>query len=112
MTSRLKTVMLTLAVVSLPSAALSAALAEKITVLANTPGVLITDQPSMESMHGIVDGVDQGNDTIKIRLSPDKIEQFRVQDGLVFDSIRFGDEVEITVENITGAKTIVELRRE
>jgi len=35
-----------------------------------------------------------------------------VQDGLLFNAVRFGDPVEITVQDIAGAKTIVELKRE
>ena len=49
-------------------------------------------------------------DTIKIRLSQDKTEQFKVQDGLIFDSVRYGDQVEVTVQNIAGAKAIVGLK--
>jgi hypothetical protein len=72
----------------------------------------VASRPATESLHGIVGSVDQGHDTIEIRLSPDKTEQFRVQDGLVFNSVRYGDQVEITVESIEGAKTIVGLRKE
>jgi hypothetical protein len=64
------------------------------------------------SMRGIVAGVNQRNDTIAIQLAQDETESFRVQDGLLFDSVRYGDEVEITVQNIAGAKTIVGLRNE
>jgi hypothetical protein len=35
-----------------------------------------------------------------------------VQDALIFDAVRYGDPVEITVENIEGAKTIVGLQKE
>jgi hypothetical protein len=35
-----------------------------------------------------------------------------VQDALVFNAIRFGDRVELTVETIDGARTIVGLRKE
>jgi hypothetical protein len=35
-----------------------------------------------------------------------------VQDGLVFDVVHNGNQVEITIENIDGAKTIVGLRKE
>jgi Cu/Ag efflux protein CusF len=68
--------------------------------------------PGRQSLHGIVDSVDQGNDTIEVHLSPDKTERFRVQDGLVFNAVRCGDQVEITVQNITGAMTIVGLKKE
>ena len=39
-------------------------------------------------------------------------EEFKVQDGLLFDSVRYGDRVEVTVENIAGARTIVGLAKE
>jgi hypothetical protein len=35
-----------------------------------------------------------------------------VQDALVFNAVHDGDPVEITVENIQGAKTIVGLKKE
>ncbi|HMF47195.1 MAG TPA: hypothetical protein VK603_01035 [Candidatus Saccharimonadales bacterium] len=38
------------------------------------------------------------------------VANFKVQDGLIFNAVRYGDQVEITVENIEGAKTIVGLR--
>lgn len=68
--------------------------------------------PSTEKMRGIVDSVDEGNDTIKIRLSAGKTEPFKVQDGLLFNAVRFGDPVEISVQDISGARTIVGLSRE
>lgn len=69
----------------------------------------ITRLPATEQLRGTVDSVDQGNDTIEIRLSPDRKELFKVQDGLIFDMVRFGDPVEISVQIISGARTIVRL---
>ena len=60
----------------------------------------------------MVASIDQGNDYLEIGLSSDKTEWFKVQDGLLFDVVRYGDQVEITVQNIAGAKTIVGLRKE
>jgi hypothetical protein len=34
-----------------------------------------------------------------------------VRDGLIFNAVRYGDQVEVTVENIDGAKTIVGLTK-
>ncbi|WGS23558.1 MULTISPECIES: hypothetical protein [unclassified Bradyrhizobium] len=68
--------------------------------------------PPIEKLHGIVESVDEGNDTIRIRLSPDKTEPFQVQDGLLFNAVRFGDLVEISVQDISGAPTIVGLSKE
>ncbi len=56
--------------------------------------------------------MDQRNDQITIRLTPVATADFKVQDGLLFDSVRYGDEVELTVETIDGKKTIVGLRKE
>jgi hypothetical protein len=109
----MKLTVLALAVVLLPGVALSSpANDEQETAAAITQGAAVASSPATESLHGIVNGVDQGNDTIEIRLSPDKAEWFRVQDGLVFNAVRYGDPVEITVQNITGAMTIVGLRKE
>lgn len=61
----------------------------------------------VETMRGFVAGVDQESDSISIRSSPETTEQFRVQDGLIFDAVRFGDLVEVSVQNIDGVKTVV-----
>ncbi|WP_407152044.1 hypothetical protein [Bradyrhizobium sp. ORS 86] len=68
--------------------------------------------PPIEKLRGIVDSVDERNDTIRIRLSPDRAEPFKVQDGLLFNAVRFGDPVEISVQDISGAPTIVGLSKE
>jgi Cu/Ag efflux protein CusF len=109
----MKSTVLALAAVLLPGVALSSPSgAELETVVAITKGAAVASRPATVSLHGIVGSVDQGHDTIEIRLSPDKREQFRVQDGLVFNSVRYGDQVEITVESIEGARTIVGLTKE
>jgi hypothetical protein len=36
----------------------------------------------------------------------------RAQDGLIFNSVRYGDAVEVTVQNIAGSKTVVGLTKE
>ena len=41
----------------------------------------------------------------------DVSSDFKVQDGLIFNAVHDGDQVEITVENIEGAKTIVGLKK-
>jgi Cu/Ag efflux protein CusF len=43
-------------------------------------------------------------------LASGAVADFKVQDGMIFNAVRYGDHVEITVENIEGAKTIVGLR--
>jgi Cu/Ag efflux protein CusF len=68
--------------------------------------------PATENLRGVVDRVDQGNDTITLRLPSDAKEQFKVQDGLIFNAVRFGDAVEVSVQRIAGTKTIVGLSKE
>jgi hypothetical protein len=68
-------------------------------------------KPAIEIVRGIVDSVDEASDTIKIRLSPETSELLKVQDGLIFNAVRFGDQVEVWVQDIAGEKTIVGLQR-
>jgi protein-tyrosine-phosphatase len=65
-----------------------------------------------ETLRGIVTGIDERNDRITLRLAKGSSGDYKVQDALVFNAVRDGDQVEITVENIEGAKTIVGLRKE
>jgi Cu/Ag efflux protein CusF len=99
----------------LPGVALSSpafdesAAAKRETVLTRVQSAAVTRR-STETLRGVVDGIDQRNDTIEIRLSPETKETFKVQDGLIFNAVRHGDQVEVTVESIGGVKTIVGLR--
>jgi len=77
-----------------------------------TLGAAITRPPATETLRGVVDSIDQGRNTIEIRLSQDREEFFKVQDGLIFDAVRFGDPVEISVQTISGARTIVRLSKQ
>lgn len=73
----------------------------------------LTERPRpQETLRGIVTSIDERNDRITLRLVKDVSRDFKVQDGLLFDAVHDGDRVEITVENIEGAKTIVGLRKE
>ncbi|MCC8977491.1 hypothetical protein H8A92_01335 [Bradyrhizobium sp. 10BB] len=74
--------------------------------------VAIVPAPASETLRGVVDSVDERNDTLMIRLSAGRIEPFKVQDGLIFNAVRFGDPVEISVQNISGFRTIVGLSKE
>jgi len=108
-----------LAIFVLPAAAMAASQADIHQV---TPGgdeiatliqtTVVTRPPATETLRGVVDSTDQATDTIKVRLSSDNTEQFKVQDGLMFDAVRFGDPVQISVQNISGARTIVRLLKE
>jgi hypothetical protein len=46
------------------------------------------------------------------RLASEASVDPKVRDGLLFNAVRYGDQVEVTVENIDGAKTIVGLGNE
>jgi len=61
---------------------------------------------------GVIASVDEGKGTIKIRRSREATDDLKVQDGLLFNAVRYGDLVEVTVEDINGAKTIVGLTKE
>ena len=68
------------------------------------------------TFRGVVASVDERNDRISIRLQSsatvETTEDFKVQDGLVFDAVRFGDAVAFTVETIKDVKTITALTKE
>jgi hypothetical protein len=64
---------------------------------------------SLETMRGVIAAIDERNDRITVQLSPNTTADLRVRDGLLFNAVRYGDPVEITVEEIDGAKTIVGL---
>nr|QIG99456.1 copper-binding protein [Bradyrhizobium sp. 6(2017)] len=68
--------------------------------------------PSTQTLRGVVDSIDERNDTIRIRLSLDRTEPFKVQDGLLFNAVRFGDPVTFSVQDISGFRTIVGLTKE
>jgi hypothetical protein len=63
-------------------------------------------------LRGVVASVDERNDRITVRLSSDTTADLKVQDGLLFNAVRYGDQIEVTVEDINGTKTIVGLMKE
>ena len=66
-----------------------------------------------ETLRGVAASADQRNDTLTIQIaSTGTPSDFKVQDGLLFNAVRYGDPVEITVETIGGAKTITGLKKE
>jgi hypothetical protein len=81
------------------------------TVGVASQGAAVKPKPAIEIVRGIVDSIDEANDTIKIGLSPQTSELLKVPDGLIFDAVRFGDQVEVRVQDIAGEKTIVGLER-
>ena len=67
---------------------------------------------SRETLRGVVAAVDERNDRITVRLPSDASADLKVRDGLLFNAVRYGDQVEVTVENIDGARTIVGLTKD
>ena len=73
---------------------------------------LASNASAQETFRGIVASADERNDTLTIQLSSTGTSgDFKVQDGLLFNSVRYGDPVEITVETIDGARTITGLKK-
>jgi protein-tyrosine-phosphatase/Cu/Ag efflux protein CusF len=77
---------------------------------------LVSTAPVNATFRGVVASVDERNDSISIRLQSsatgETTEDFKVQDGLIFNAVRFGDAVAFTVETIKGEKTIKSLTKE
>jgi Cu/Ag efflux protein CusF len=69
-------------------------------------------QPIRKVLRGVVASVDERNDRIAVRLTSDTTADLKVQDGLLFNAVRYGDQVKVTVEDINGTKTIVGLMKE
>jgi Cu/Ag efflux protein CusF len=74
-----------------------------------TAGVVSPPKSVTEKISGVVASVDERSDTIRIQRSPEMAEELKVQDGLLFSAVRYGDQVDVTVQNIDGTKTIVGL---
>jgi Cu/Ag efflux protein CusF len=69
---------------------------------------------------GVVTKVDQPQGTIRIQYgqpgtvggpSADTSEDFKVQDGLLFNALQVGDKVQFSAEQANGAKTITKLEK-
>ena len=86
--------------------------AERESMEGRVKATAIAPKPATATLRGVVDSADEGHDTLKVRLSQDKTEEFKVQDGLIFNAVRFGDTVEVTVEKTGEKRTIVSLRKE
>ncbi len=94
-----------------PSTVFAAAAVLFVSVAAQN--VLASPASTQETMRGTVANANERNDTLTIQLRSDgKTGDFKVQDGLIFNSVQYGDPVEITVETIDGARTIIGLKKE
>jgi hypothetical protein len=67
---------------------------------------------SLQTLRGVVAAIDERNDLITVRLRSDSVTSLKVNDGLLFNALRYGDEIEVTVRNIDGARTIVGLMKQ
>jgi protein-tyrosine-phosphatase len=81
------------------------------------PALALAAGSSEQIVRGAVTATDEGSDQITLRLPNDdsedfRVEDFKVRDGLVFNAVRAGDRVEIAVQSINGARTIVALKKE
>ncbi len=63
-----------------------------------------------ETLRGTVAAIDERNDSVTLRLASDVSTRLKVRDGLLFNAVRYGDQVEVTVETVDGVRTIVGLR--
>jgi len=83
---------------------------------ANEPGTApatASNASAQEILRGTVASTNERADTLTIQVaSTGASGDFKVRDGLIFNAVRYGDPVEITVETIGGVKTIVALTKQ
>jgi hypothetical protein len=91
-----------------PASADSAGAAEQEAMEGRVQATAIVPKPGTETLRGVV----EGHDTLRVRLSQHRIEEFKVRNGLIFNAVRFGDVIEVTVEETDEKRTIVSLRKE
>ena len=91
-------------------------------VFAGAALVLLTCSSAIaqQSMTGTITKVDEANGKIALQqtqggtvgANSGAAEEFKVQDGLVFNAIKGGDKVAVTVTDIGGVKTITKLEKQ
>ena len=96
--------------------------AAKIVLAGLTAPVLFASVAFAEqSMTGMITQIDRLSGTIAIQQTQSGTvgantggtsEEFKVQDGLLFNSVQVGDKVAFTVDEIGGVKTITKLRKQ
>jgi Cu/Ag efflux protein CusF len=83
--------------------------------------IAATAASAQQVLKGSVTKVDEANGKITIESTPagtvgasgaGNTEDFKVQDGLLFNALQSGDKVTFTAETINGAKTITKLQKE
>jgi hypothetical protein len=65
-----------------------------------------------EKLQGIVAAIDERNDQVTLRLPSNETTDLKVADGLLFNALRYGDAISVTIRTISGVKTIVDLDKE
>jgi Cu/Ag efflux protein CusF len=82
---------------------------------------LAASNASAQQMRGLIEKVDEPNGSITVQRTPEgtvgansaaKSDKFAVQDGLLFNSVREGDKVSFTAQEINGVNTITNLKKE
>jgi Cu/Ag efflux protein CusF len=82
---------------------------------------LTTPAPAQQTQAGSIANIDEPKGTITVLIAPsgtvgangaNSAQEFRLQDGLLFDALRYGDQVTFTTAIVNGAKTITSLKKE
>jgi Cu/Ag efflux protein CusF len=92
-------------------------------IFASAALVLLTCSAAIaqQSMTGTISKVDEASGKVAIQQSQGGTvgassgatgEEFKVQDGLVFNAIKPGDKVSFTVTDVGGVKTITKLEKQ
>jgi Cu/Ag efflux protein CusF len=92
-------------------------------VFAGAALVLLTCSSAIaqQSMTGTISKVDEANGKIALQQtqggtvgasSSGAAEEFKVQDGLVFNAVKPGDKVAVTVTEVGGVRTITKLEKQ
>lgn len=107
----MKPIIFAFAVVFLPSVALPSPSGDEqaAVVVTQRATATIEQAQSQQTLRGVVTAVDESDDRITVRLKSGAVADFKVQDGLIFNAVRYGDQIGIIVENIGGARTVVGL---
>ena len=83
---------------------------------ASEPGpapAIAFNSSTQETLKGTIASINERSDTLTLQIaSTGASDVFKVRDGLVFNAVRYGDPVEITVETVGGVKTIVALTKQ
>lgn len=65
-----------------------------------------------ETIRGTIASIDERNDKVTVRLPSDETTDLKVEDGLLFNALRYGDAVQMTVRTVGNSKEIVSVIRE